>query len=184
MLTEIPWIALSPNPLTLTVWVLLAVYGAKHLLKRNEYRRWRRLNAFTDSLFILGFIVLSMDLMWVVVCGFRFSWFYPLESGLQLFACAGRNVVGMSFCYLLIGGYFKNGTVNFTKNTTIAYVANLVFLAVWFGLSPGPWLTDWTYAIRHGYPQATVLTSFFISHVVGKTLLTIIFVTIWRKSSS
>ena len=181
-MNNVPWYALSPSPFTIIFWLILVFWGAKQLLKRTEYRRWKLLNAFTDSVFILGFIVLLGDLTWVVFCGLRFGWTYP-DSVLQLVFSGGRNVAGIMFCFLLIGSHFKNGVLTFSSKTGGLLIVNGFFIFVWFLLAPSPAFTDWTFAIRHGFPLETVLTSFFISHVVGKSLLTIVFVTIWRKPS-
>jgi len=176
----VPWFALSPSPFSIIFYLILTIWGAKQLLKRTEYKRWKRLNAFTDSLFILGFIVLLGDLTWVIFCGLRFGWAYP-SSVLQVLFSGGRDVAGITFCFLLIGSHFKNGILTFGNKTWWLLIWNALFIFVWFLLAPSPAWTDWTFAIRHGFPLETVLTSFFISHVIGKLLVATTYYTVWRK---
>ena len=143
------------------------------------YKRWRHVNAFTDAIFLVGIITLSTDLMWVIACALRFGMMFP-DSLLQLVFCALRDMVGMIFCYLLIGNYFKNKIVNFNHKTWLGYLLNLTFLIIWFILAPNPAWTDWTYAIKNNYSFTIILTSFIISHIIGKAIVTNIYFMIWK----
>lgn len=178
------WCWKSPSIWTLIFWTILAYWSSRQLRKRVKYRRFEKLNSFTDGLFILGFIVLTTDLMWVLVCLSRFGPLYVsinLDSVWQMVFCALRDLVGILFCFLLIGNYFLKGIVKINKHTIIMYLVNLAFLLAWFYLAPSPAWTDWTYAIRYDYSFIIVLESFVISHAIGKSIVTILYLTIWRS---
>jgi len=152
------------------------IFSDLTILRKRDY-----LLAFTDAFLIVGFIVLFTDTQWIIASGLRFGWQYP-DSVLSLIFAGGRNVAGIVLCYLLIGNYFKQGTIKFAQSTFLVLAANIGFLILWFLSSPSPAFTDWTFAIRHDYPLSVVLFSFFISHVVGKGLVATVFYTLWRKA--
>ena len=178
------WWWRSPSIFTLIFYAILGYYSSKQLRKRVKYRRFERLNSLTDGLFILGFMVLTTDLMWVLVCLSRFGALYSsieIFSVWQMILCAFRDLAGIFFCFLFIGNYFLKGIVKIKQHTIAMYLVNLVFLLAWFNLAPSPIWTDWTYGIRFGYPFVIVLESFCISHIVGKTIFAFLYLTIWRS---
>lgn len=175
---DLPWWALSPSPFTAIIYLALVAYGVKQLLQRRKYKKLKFLVAFTDSAFILAFIVLLLDTLWILFCGLRFGWFYP-DSVMGLALAGARNIVFMMVCWLLVGRYFENGILNPRVSTFYLFCANLAFLGLWFWLSPSPAYTDWTFALRYDYPLSTVITSFLISHVLGKSFVGAIFLTYW-----
>lgn len=179
-MSELAWWMLSPSPFSILFYLLLTFYGMRKLMAKVQYKR-KVLGSFTDGLFLVGFIVLITDTIWVVMSGLRFGSLYP-RSVPQLVLSAGRNLVGLLLCYLLVGGYFKQGVCKLTKHTAQLILVNTVFIVVWFLLAPSPAYTDWTFAIRHDYPLLTVLSSFLISHIIGKTLVAATYLTIWRKT--
>jgi len=136
--------------------------------------------AFTDAFLIVGFVVLFTDTLWILASGFRFGWDYP-DSVLQLVFAGGRNVAGLVLCYMLIGSYFKQGIIKFSRWTWNFLLINSLFLVFWFWSSPSPAFTDWTFAMRHNYSVSVVLLSLFVSHVIGKILVAVIFLTLWRS---
>lgn len=181
-MNEIPWWALSPSPFTLAFWLVLTAYGMKQLLRKVEYKRWRYYHAFGEASSTVGFIVLLLDLCWVVVCALRFGSMFP-NSMMQLALAGLRDLVGVIFCYLLIGNYFKTNVLHFKTSTILLVLVNWLFLAVWFIFAPSPAYTDWTFAIKHGYSVGVVALSFLVSHVVGKSLVASIYYALWRKTT-
>jgi len=179
-MNDVPWYFKSHSIFTLIVWTVLIVWGTRQLLKNVKYKRWKRLVALTDSIFVLGLVVLPLDLMWVLVCGLRFGMMFP-DSVLQLVFCGLRDIVGIILCYLLVGKYFEEKILKFNGKTVLLMTVNLAYLIVWFLCATTPALTDWTYAIRYDYPLTMVLTSFFVSHVVGKSLAGLIYSSIWKS---
>lgn len=179
-MSDIPWFALSPSPFSIIFWLVLIIWGARRLLRKVEYRRLKYLNALTDTFFVLGLVVLSTDLMWVLICALRFGSLYA-DSVLQLVLYAARDVAGMLFCYLLTSQYFKKEIFHFNRKTVASYLLNLTFLAIWFACAEGPWFTDWTYAIRYDYSAAVIWTAFFISHVIGKIIVWLIYYSLWES---
>lgn len=178
-MSTLPWWALSPSPFSILFYLILIAFTMRKLLQRINYKRLKYLVAFTDAFFTVGFMVVFLDLIWVIACALRFGSAYP-NSLFQLAMSAGRNIVGLILCYLLIGRHFQNGLIHIKDSTIFLFYVNVIFLAVWFSLSASPAWTDWTFAIRHDYPASTVMTSFFISHVVGKSIVASIYYSIWK----
>lgn len=177
---EVPWFALSPSPFTIAFYLILTVYGMKQLLKRVEYKRLSHLLAFTDAIFILGLIVLTTDTLWIIASGLRFGWLYP-DSVLQLVFSIGRNIAGITLCYFLVGNYFKKEILQFSEATWTMLFVNAFFMLGWFLIAQNPSFTDWTFAIRYDYPLSQVIGSFLVSHVIGKTLVAITYLSMWQK---
>jgi len=175
-----PWFYQSPGPLSLLYHGTIILLGARLLSKRVKYRRWTWLNALTDSFFLNGFIVLSGDINWMVACGIRFLPSYP-GNLLQVVAVLGRDIVGMVFCYLLVGRYIKDHIISFKKSTLIAYFCLTAFHIVLFATAKSPVQTDWTYAIRQGCSTSTILTSLLVSWVGGKAVTAFLIWTWWKR---
>jgi len=175
----LPWWTLSPSPWTIAVYTILALYAARKLYRvyGHNYKRLKRLAAFTDATFMLGFVVLTLDTFWLACSGLRFGWTYP-SSVLQLLACLFRNFGIVALCYIFVKDYLVDRA---TSKTFYLFAVNMVFMVIWFVLAPSPAYTDWTFALRNGYSLATVVLSFFISHVLGKTLLSLTYITYFRS---
>ncbi len=180
-MADLPWWALSPSPFTIAFWLVLAVWATRRILVHMKYRRLKHLMAFTDALFIIGFVVLTTDLMWCVACLLKFGPGYPWADVFQLFLCALRDIAATAFCYLLIKSHFDLGFISFNSKTVLSYCVNAIFLSLWFLAAPTPAFTDWTFAIRHDYPMGVVLSSFLFSHVVGKIIVAVLFYSLWSK---
>lgn len=177
---SLPWYALSPSPFTVVYWIVLASWAAIFRLNVQTYKRFQMFARFTDALFIVGLVVVSNDIIWVFACLFKWGALYP-ASVPQLGFCVARNVAAVMFCYLLTFHLFKKRVVGFTKATWLLYGVNVLFMSVWFWLAPTPAFTDWTYAIRHDYSLNVVAGSFLISHIGGKTLTGLIYLSLWRR---
>lgn len=180
---EVPWFALSPSPFTIIFYLILTVYAYQKIKDATAFNLKNKLLFFTDALLIVGFVVVFLDTYWIVACGLRFGWFFP-DSILQLVFAFGRNIAGLILCYMLIGNYFKQKKLEITKWSVRLFLLNISFLAFWFLMASSPAWTDWTYAIRHNYPMQVILTSFFISHVIGKSLVATFFISIWKPQSN
>ncbi len=177
-MTELAWWMLSPSPFTLAFYAACSLYGAWKIRRiyGDSYKRLKFLTALTDAVFMFGFLVVLLDSIWIIICGLRFGWVFP-NSVPQLLASLFRNAMILALCYLYAHRYLQ---ARATDKTFLMIVVNVAFMAVWFAVSPSPAWTDWTYAFRNGYSWATVITSFFVSHVVGKTLVGLTFLTYWR----
>lgn len=176
-MTELPWWAFSPSPFSLIFYAACCLYGAVKIyrLYGQHYKRIPRLTALTDSIFMFGFLVVLLDTVWLIACGLRFGAVYP-DSLLQLAACLFRNATILALCYLYAGWYLKERA---QLSTFYMLLVNVAFLAVWFVMSPSPAWTDWTFALKNNYSLTTVLTSFFVSHIAGKTLVGLTWLTYW-----
>lgn len=139
---------------------------------RNTFHR------FAESFFLVGFTILLLDFCWTIACGLRFGALYP-NSLMQLAAAGARDLVGALFCYIFISQHLKKPS----KYACMLFGVNLVFLALWFGLSPSPAYTDWTYALKKNYPSFVVAQSFFVSHIIGKTIVALFYFSWILKTS-
>ncbi len=159
--------------MTLAFYAACSLYGGWKLYRcyGNQYKRIPRLAALTDAIFMFGFVVVSLDAVWVLGSALRFGWQFP-GSVPQLVACLFRDVAIVALCYLYAREYLQ---AHATERTFYLYVANIVFMAIWFWFSPSPAYTDWTYALRNDYAAGTVWLSFCLSHIVGKTLVGVTF---------
>ena len=176
---EVPWWALSPSPVSILFYLLLAFYAMKRLLQVKHYPKWTYVVTFTDALLLVGFVVLLLDACWVLVCAIRFLPEYP-GSFFQLAFSFCRDIAGVVFCYLLTSSLFKHRIFTIRQQTPILFVLNLLFLIVWFWAAPSPAYTDWTFAIRNDYGWDVVAASFVMSHVLGKSLVATIFLSCWE----
>lgn len=170
---------LSPSPFSLAFYAALALYATFKLYRiyGHNYKRLKPLVALSDAVLMVGFVVVLLDTVWIITCMLRFGWAFP-SSVLQLVACLFRNLGIVMLCYVFEKDYLRDRA---TQWTFITFVANVAFMAVWFWLSPSPAYTDWTFAFRNGYPLTTVLTSFLISHVIGKALVASMFLSYWKN---
>lgn len=173
------WFYSSPGPISLIYYAILILFGAYFLVKRVEYRRFKWLNALTESFFLNGFIILSGDLIWILICACRFLPFYP--DNLFLVVCVSlRDFVGMILCFLLVGNHIRKGVIKFGKNTFMAYLLLIGFLLVDFGMATTPAWTDWTFAVRQGYSTSFILASLFFSYGLGKVFSTVLWWSWWK----
>ena len=136
------------------------------LRKQISYSKHPTLLSLTDSFFIVGFIILSGDLIWISLSGLRFLPSYPNNMYLVL-STVGRDVAGMCFCFLLEVG--KIGKLVKPKwHTVVAYIVLIGFLGYNFLIAPAPAWTDYTFAIRQNYSIDYVLKAFLVNWVGGK----------------
>lgn len=178
-MANLEWWMYSPSPFSLAFYLLLVIFGAWQLHKRRTFKRWNKLMALTESFFLVAFVVLLTDLIWIIACGLRFGASYP-NSILQLVICALRNIAGLIGISYFVDKHFKSGLVKVTSYTTMLFYVNLAFLAIWFLASPSPAFTDWTFAIKYGYPSWVITSSFLTSHVIGKSIVGLLYYSLWR----
>ena len=175
-----PWFYKSPSPFSLLYYGVLVFLGARILLRRVEYRRWRWSNALTESFFLNGFIILSCDVLWMWASAARFLPDYPDSLG-QVLAVLGRNVAGMAFCYMVISDRIKQDVISFKESTFGAYFFFIVFLTLLFTYAQTPAFTDWTFAVRMGASTQTILTSLIFSYGLGKAVGATLIWTWWKS---
>jgi hypothetical protein len=178
--TVIPWWAKSPSPFSILFYLLLLAYGHRKLPKPEEgFRSY--IVRLTSIFFLIGIPVLICDLHWVIACILRFGASYP-DSVLQLVFCAVRDGFGAFFCYYLTHTFFIKGYLNLSKRFYWFLGLNMVFITFWFMLSPCPAYTDWTFALRYGFPPRVILTSFLISHVLGRVFVALVYASMFNIS--
>lgn len=180
-MNEIPWYALSPSPFSIAFYLILISYAYLQIRKRRALdTRRKKVIALTECFFLVGLVVVFLDTFWIMVSGLRWAFLYP-DDLFQLGLAAGRNIAAVALCLMFVGDYFKIRLIRINNYTRALFLLNFAFLSLWFVLSPSPAYTDFTFAIRHGYPENVVLGSFLISHLIGKSIVAGIFKTIWQN---
>lgn len=175
-----PWFYRSPGPISLAFYSVLILLGARTLLKRVTYHKWRWLNALTESFFLTGFIILTGDFIWMSICAARFLPYYA-NSFPQVMAVLGRDVAGIFLCVLLVSHRLKEGIITPKTSTFWAYGLLVWFLGVLFAVAPDPTWTDWTYAVRMGCSTARILTTLVVSYGLGKAITAFLVWTWWKS---
>lgn len=165
-MSDVPWFALSPSPLSLSIYVVMILYAAYKIKKFYPDRRL--ILRLTDGFFLTGLTTLSFDSIWIIFSALRWGSLFPWKDVFQLILCFGRNISGLILCILLVLWLFHGGVVKVRRSTILIYAINVIYLAIWFSFSISPAGTDWTYAIRHNAPFQVILTSFFLSHIIGR----------------
>ena len=175
-----PWFYRSPSPFSLVYYGAIILLGARILLRRVEYRRWRWSNALTESFFLNGIIIVSCDFLWMWASAARFLPDFPDSLG-QVLAVLGRDAVGVLFCFMLVGNRIKEDIVSFKESTFCGYFLLIVFLTFIFTFAETPAFTDWTYAIRVGESTRNILVSLVFSYGLGKAVGAVILWTWWKE---
>lgn len=175
-----PWFYKSPGPLSLFFYGTIILSGAWVLTKRVTYTRWKWVNAFTESFFLNGFIFLSGDLLWISASILRFLPMYP-ESLNQAITLLARDLLGLLFCFLLIGQRLKDKIISFKQHTFLSYFVLTSFFVICFLVAKDPTFTDWTYAVRVGASTETILVSLFVCYGIGKMLSVVLVYSWWKR---
>jgi len=146
-----------------------------------RFRRWSKLLALTDAVCFIGFFVFQLDAFWIICSGLKWGPMFPWSETFQLIMCLGRDLVGAGFCFMFIFEYFKDRRIWPNVITLFGYVVTLSFIAIWFILAESPAYTDWTFALRYGFPPSVAIVSFTLSHVLGRALWCIIYFSVFDR---
>lgn len=181
---DLPWYVKSPSPWSIAIWVILIYLGYRRI-KKSGHDQWykekyRTITTLASSALFLAIPVLMTDLMWSTASLFKWMHLFPESINSQVMVL-GRDIAGLILCHLLVYDLFQMKIVHWSWEIWPSYLANAFFLIIWFGVAPHPALTDWTYAIRYSYPLKDVVSSFVISHVLGRVMLFGIWSYHWRK---
>ena len=169
-----PWFYPSPSPWSMVFYVIMTAYGVYVLRKEGALYKHKRLTLLfmsLDSFFIFAIMLMIQDFIWLCINTLRFWPEYASMMSFGYFACFGRDAVAAILFGLLVsdkfGSYWK-----FSKKTLLLILLYTGFVAsVAFLMSTDPAMMDWTYAIRYGYSDETILVAFVLSHIVGKIII-------------
>lgn len=176
---EIPWWVKSPSPYTFIFWILLGLYGC-YKLKPKGLRDW--IVKFSTCAFVVGLVILPFDLLWTINQALTFGHLHPSDLA-ELLPLFNLKLILWIVCLYECRNMFKEKQS--LKLMELFYlVLYIPFMMVWFTLAKSPSWTDWTYAFRFGCPGCVrdiIIKSFFISHVLGKTLQGAIYLNLWKR---
>jgi len=180
-LIEVPIWARSPSPFTFAFWIVLALWGNMQLKRHGiKYKRFFSISRLVDSILIVGLVAFSFDAFWCIAQAFKFGYLYPGDLP-ELYRCFIRDIAFLILCYLMTyPSLIKTRIIRITKTTKWFVILESTFFLIWFLLAPSPGFTDWTYAIRHAYSSMEIMGAFVISHVIGKFIQGLIFISLWR----
>jgi len=177
-LNPVPWWALSPGPLTISIYTIMAFYGAYRFNKTSKLlgaMDWVRCTY--KCAFIVGLVVLPFDLIWTVDEALVFGHLYPGDLA-ELFPLFNMKLAVWILCWIESYKFFGDkGPLE--KRNLMFMIVFVFYLTAHFWLAPDPSWTDYTYAIRHGYDN--VLLSWLFGPV-GKSLQVGVYYGIWKKN--
>jgi len=171
----------SPSPFTFFFWIVIWIWGLFHLPIQaySDVKRFTFLYRLVNGMMIVGFVVFIYDTSWIICQGIKFGSLYPEDLNVLLIRLI-QNVGLLWVCFFYIRHLFEKGILEFSSATYDLLIIQAVYFGIWFVLAPDPSWTDWTYAIRNlNYDQ--VLTSFIISHLFGKIIQGLIFISLFSK---
>lgn len=180
-MVNVPWYMLSPSPITIIQYILLAWIAYRFFIKNVTYKRASKLMALCDSAFIVAFFVVITDAVWCACCALKWTPLYPQDTW-QITSSFLRDIAGSILFYLFIGNYFKHGILTFSRLTKISLVVNVVMSALWFALAPSIGYTDYTQAWKLGYSTSFIISDLFFSHILMRIPLWVAFIAVFPKN--
>lgn len=179
-----PWFDVSPNIVAMSWYVLCGIVGGRILLAHgSRYKRWPKLTAFTDGLFLIGIIVGIQDTGWLVMSSLKwYAGFHELMSFQGYWIRYPQNLVGLCLLFLLTWGVWKAKMARFTRTTTFWMFILLLFMGINFMLAPDPSWTDYTYAVRMGAPDWQIFLGFSL-YLFVKGLMSLAFLGLFREET-
>ena len=169
MMLDVPWFMLSPGIGSLSQYAVLTWILSRHLLKTVNYKRAPQLLSLVEGFMIVAFFVVVTDAFWCFFCALRWLPTFP-QNLLQIVSSFFRDVAAAALFFFMIGGYFRNGVLNFKKIMPWLLLC-FVSQGIWFLLAPSMPYTNYIYAYRIGFPSDFVFGSFILSHFVMRVPL-------------
>lgn len=177
-----PWFDVSPNALSISWYVLCGILGARILLAKGiHYKRWQKLIAFTDGIFLIGIIVVIQDSFWLLFNTVK--WFAQYGNQMSFSGYWIRfpqNLVGLCFLLLCTYGVWKAKFVSVTRVTIFWMVCVMLLMTSIFIFAPDPSWTDYTYAVRVLAPDWQISLE-FMAFLFTKFMLTLSFLGLFRE---
>ncbi len=171
----VPWWALSPSPMTLAFYSVLAFYGAYKLGSRTK---WEWVTNFAESAFLIGVVILPFDSCWQLFQWFKFGYLYP-EEVVMVGNVLIRNVSVLSLC-LLSSWKLSDRTLLIDLKKGVFVLLPIVFLLLNFLFLSDPGWTDWTYGMRFASSASWVLS--YLSSLPIRFMLGFVFVALWKDN--
>jgi hypothetical protein len=176
-MSDIPWWAHSPSPMTLTIYSLLAFYGA-YKLESNTWRQW--LHNFCESAFVIGLIILPYDTGWQTFQWLKFGFLYANEMKV-VYGTYIRNLALYSLCLLSSWKLMiKTNKLELKKSALFLYPTAILLIT--FLLSPDPGFTDWTYAMRWPNLSSAYWLFSYLSDVPIRIMTALAYVALWKDN--
>lgn len=174
-MNTVPWYLGSPSVMTIGFYGLLSLWGALRF-KPHSFKQWCA--AISDAVFILGLVVLPMDLMWSSFQEVRFQSLFPQD--ISLIVAINRDIIALFLCYLLTRKFFKaDGILNW--KSLLQLTIYIEYFTFHFIMAPDPSWTDYTYGIRFGYPIQQIVLQYVLCGIPSKALQGLIYYGLWKK---
>lgn len=172
----------SPSTFTFIFWIVLWLWGLLQLplSTYDDVKRIPKVYRLVNCMMIVGLIAFIYDSTWIFFQIVKFGHLYPSDLN-EILLRFGQNAGLFCICFLFIFHLFEKKILEFQSRTYDLLIIQLFYFIAWFYLAPDPSWTDWTYAIRHGFPREQIYLSFIISHVIGKMIQGLTFISLWRN---
>ena len=174
-MSSIPWWAYSPSPMTLTIYTILALYGA-YKLESKTPRQW--IHNFAESAFVIGLIILPFDYGWQTFQWLKFGYLYADEIKI-VYGTYIRNAALYALC-LLSSWKLAEKTQKLNLKKSILVVLPTLALLVTFLLSPDPGWTDWTFAFRFPELSSTSWLVAYLTDLPIRAMTSLTYVGLWK----
>jgi len=175
-MNEVPWWARSPSPMTLTVYFLLAIYGA-HRLESQSFWSW--VKNFCESAFVIGLVILPYDSSWQIFQWLKWGYLHPMEYRMVIGVLI-RNIAVFSLC--LLSSWKLALETDKLKLTNMMFVLFPIFVLIvkFTFFTPDPVWSDWTYGLR--FEQNSPWLIAYFSGLVDKVSLGLVYVSLWKEN--
>lgn len=172
----------SPSTFTFIFWIVLWLWGLQHLKKKYfaDIKRIPGLYRLVNGMLLVGLVAFIYDSNWIVFQVLKFGRYYPSDVG-ELLLRLGQNLGFLFICFVFTKPLFDKKILKFHTITYDLLLLQSVYFIAWFYFAPNLSWTDWTFAIRNGFPGSQVIASFFISHILGKLIQGAIFISLWKR---
>ena len=174
-MTDVPWWAFSPNPLTLSYYIVLSLYGA-HKLGSKTLRQW--ISNFAESAFVVLLVIMIWDCAWQICQWLKWGFLYP-EEIIMVRNVLVRNTLIFSLCAL--SSWKLNEKVhllNFKRLVLVVFPIIFSLIGV-FLIAQDPVWTDWTYGLRYEVDSPWLLS--YLAGLVSKVSLAVVYLGLWKQ---
>lgn len=171
------WNYFPIQPWSVVIYLLWSWWASKKL-PSNSYRKIPWLASWTDTICIVGVVVLIGDIIWIIISYFRWNNIYYVEPISYIFLPLARNISMIVVCIILISRNWVNeGYICLNKEVIFLTGLNILYIFLSFYLAPTKEWTHWLYALQNNY--ACWPYTWFISYPIGRAITSLLWIKMW-----
>ena len=176
-MSDVPWWAFSPSPMTLATYTILALYGAYKL----ESKTWKQfLHNFCESALVIGLIILPFDTGWQTFQWLKFGFLYTDEIKLVIGVYL-RNISIYALCYVS-AWKLADKTKKLQLQNSLYFIFPTLILFIMFLMSPDPGWTDWTYPMRFPELSSAYWLFSYLMVLPIRVMKGLAYVSLWKNN--